>query len=67
MRRKAADRGLLFICLNTDIERQFEFVQHTWLQNGYFAGLRGEVDPLVATQPNGSASSPSRTIRCAGR
>lgn len=27
------DRGLLFICLNTDIARQFEFVQQTWLLN----------------------------------
>ena len=24
-----ADRGILFACLNTDIERQFEFVQQT--------------------------------------
>ncbi len=36
---QGAETGLLFLCLNTDIERQFEFVQHTWLQNGYFAGL----------------------------
>jgi hypothetical protein len=28
-----AERGLLFICLNTDIARQFEFVQQTWLLN----------------------------------
>jgi deferrochelatase/peroxidase EfeB len=41
------DRGLLFICLNTDIARQFEFVQQTWLLNADFAMLRGEVDPLV--------------------
>jgi Dyp-type peroxidase family len=42
-----ADRGLLFMCLNTDIERQFEFVQQTWLLNGAFATLFQEVDPLV--------------------
>jgi deferrochelatase/peroxidase EfeB len=41
------DRGLLFICLNTDIARQFEFVQQTWLLNSDFAMLHGEVDPLV--------------------
>jgi Dyp-type peroxidase family len=44
---EGADRGLLFVCLNGDIERQFEFVQHTWLNNPNFAGLNGEVDPVV--------------------
>ena len=42
-----ADRGLLFVCLNTDIARQFEFVQQTWLLNEDFDRLHGEVDPLV--------------------
>ena len=40
-------RGLLFMCLNTDIERQFEFVQQTWLLNSNFATLLDETDPLV--------------------
>ena len=35
------------MCLNTDIERQFEFVQQTWLLNSSFATLFGEVDPLL--------------------
>ncbi len=42
-----AERGLLFICLNSDIARQFEFVQQTWLLNRNFATLFGETDPLV--------------------
>ena len=41
------DRGLLFLCLNTDIDRQFEFVQQTWLLNSSFASLFEEVDPLL--------------------
>ena len=41
------DRGLLFMCLNTDLLRQFEFVQQTWLLNPNFATLFDEVDPLV--------------------
>ncbi|HEV7874857.1 MAG TPA: peroxidase, partial [Enterovirga sp.] len=41
------ERGLLFICLNTDIARQFEFVQQTWLLNCNFATLFDETDPLV--------------------
>ena len=43
-------RGLLFMCLNTDIARHFEFVQQTWLLNADFAGLRNEQDPLVGPQ-----------------
>jgi Dyp-type peroxidase family len=41
------DRGLLFLCLNSDIERQFEFCQQTWINNPVFGGLNGEVDPLI--------------------
>jgi Dyp-type peroxidase family len=40
-------RGLFFIAINADLERQFEFVQQTWINNPDFAGLQGEVDPLV--------------------
>ena len=47
------DRGLHFICLNSDIERQFEFVQQTWLNNPVFAGLYDEVDPLVGDVARG--------------
>jgi len=46
------ERGLHFICLNGDIERQFEFVQQTWVNNTAFAGLQGETDPLVGNQDN---------------
>ncbi len=46
------ERGLLFLCLNTDIERQFEFIQHTWINNPFFAGLNGEIDPLVGAHPS---------------
>ncbi len=45
--RDDIDRGLLFLCLNSDIERQFEFVQQTWINNPVFGGLNGEVDPLI--------------------
>ena len=41
------ERGLHFICLNGNIARQFEFVQHTWLNNPKFAGLYDDADPLV--------------------
>ena len=41
------DRGLHFICLCANIARQFEFVQHTWLNNPKFKGLYDDPDPLV--------------------
>jgi len=40
-------RGLLFACLNADLGRQFEFVQHTWINSPKFAGLHGDADPLI--------------------
>ena len=39
--------GLHFICLNADIARQFEFVQHTWINNAKFGGLYSDADPLL--------------------
>jgi deferrochelatase/peroxidase EfeB len=39
--------GLLFMCLNADIERQFEFIQQTWASARLFHGLDGEVDPVL--------------------
>ncbi|HEY4603400.1 MAG TPA: hypothetical protein VIH08_03590 [Blastococcus sp.] len=41
------ERGLHFLCLNASIGRQFEFVQHTWLNNPAFAGLQQSPDPIV--------------------
>jgi Dyp-type peroxidase family len=39
--------GLHFIGLNTDIARQFEFIQHTWIVNPKFDGLYSDSDPLM--------------------
>lgn len=55
------DRGLLFICLNTDITRQFEFVQQTWMLNPNFAVLYDEVDPLIG--PCGTLTIPEQPLR----
>jgi Dyp-type peroxidase family len=41
------DRGLHFLCLNANIARQFEFIQHTWINNPHFNGLYDDADPLV--------------------
>ncbi len=46
--------GLLFMALNGDIERQFEFIQQTWLGSSKFLTLDAEVDPLVVEAPPGT-------------
>ncbi len=56
-----AERGLLFMCLNTDIARQFEFIQQTWLLNSDFHGIFEEVDPLVG--PDGWMTIPEDPLR----
>jgi deferrochelatase/peroxidase EfeB len=53
--------GLLFMCLNGDIERQFEFIQQTWLGSPSFHGLVGEEDPITAgSRDNTGFLIPSR-------
>ncbi len=47
--------GLLFMCLNGDIERQFEFIQQTWLGSETFHGLSGERDPIAGNSGEESA------------
>ena len=39
--------GLLFMCLNANLERQFEFVQQTWMNATRFHGLRDEYDSIA--------------------
>jgi deferrochelatase/peroxidase EfeB len=57
-----ADPGILFMCLNGDIERQFEFVQQTWLKRPSFHGLTCEKDPLLGDGEHGACgfTIPSR-------
>jgi Dyp-type peroxidase family len=47
----AEPRGLHFVCLAGNLSRQFEFVQHTWLNNPRFGGLYDEPDPLLSPTP----------------
>jgi deferrochelatase/peroxidase EfeB len=56
-----AERGLLFVCLNADIARQFEFIQQTWMLNKNFATLYDETDPLVG--PKGGFTIREQPLR----
>jgi Dyp-type peroxidase family len=68
------ERGLLFMCLNTDIARQFEFIQQRWLLNRNFSTLYDETDPLIGPkgpftvneQPLRRIVDVETCIRCAG-
>lgn len=52
------EKGLLFMCVNASIERQYEFIQQTWMAAGNFHGLRGEKDPLIGNQMVDEAGDP---------
>jgi len=45
----APAEGLLFMCLNADIERQFEFLQQTWIGSTSFVPFSNEADPIMAS------------------
>ena len=49
------ERGLHFQCLSTSLTRQYEFVQHTWLNDPSFDVLVGGEDPLVGPRVAGPA------------
>jgi Dyp-type peroxidase family len=61
----AADRGLHFICLNANIARQFEFINHTWMNNPKFDRLYDDADPIVApSAPHGATFTvPTEGVR----
>jgi Dyp-type peroxidase family len=63
-----ADRGLILILVNAIIARQFEFVQHSWLNDPHFNGLYNDADPIVGSTANNEFAAPGEPIgrRCTG-
>ena len=63
------ERGIHFICFNTHIGRQFEFIQHTWLNNPKFDGLYEDDDPIVGdrggarAKPGGAFTMQAEPVR----
>ena len=56
------EHGLYFICLNANIARQFEFIQHTWVNNPKFDGLYDDVDPLMGPRGDAGASHTTQGV-----
>ncbi len=48
--------GLHFICVNANIENQFEFIQRTWSNNPKFQNLSDDPDPISGTMENRDGS-----------
>jgi Dyp-type peroxidase family len=47
----AGERGLHFVCFNTDLAQQFEFLQQDWINSPKFEGMfYRDVDPIVGAQ-----------------
>jgi Dyp-type peroxidase family len=53
------ERGLMFVCYQASIARQFEVIQSRWVNDGDAFGLRGDRDFLIGTgSPEGKMTIP---------
>ena len=58
------DRGLAFVFVGAHLNRQFEFVQSEWINDGNFFGESGAKDPIVGPNDgNGQFIVPQQPIR----
>lgn len=58
-----ADRGLMFAFIGAHLDRQFEFIQSEWVNDGKFNGSPAEKDPLVGANDGGQFTIPKQPIR----
>lgn len=59
-----AERGIVFVFMGASLSRQFEFIQQVWINEGDFAGLGTEKDPLVGgNDGTGTFTIPARPVR----
>ena len=57
-------RGLHFICLVGDINRQFEFVQRAWIHSANFDSLYKDGDPISAARRPPGQENPNDEFTC---
>ena len=48
------ETGLHFVCMNTSLEMQFEFIQHVWANNRQLRGLTNDIDVIIGVPPQDS-------------
>jgi hypothetical protein len=48
---------------NSDLERQFELIQQSWVNNRFFNGLSSEVDPISHIHDNKMLTLPTDPLR----
>lgn len=48
-RAEGCGKGLMFLALNADLDRQFEFVQRSWIAGSRFGDMSDEQDPILGT------------------
>src|SRR5262249_19954533 len=63
MEDDGADRGLMFAFVGAHLERQFEFVQSEWMNDGTFFGGSGRDPVSGAADGHGSFDIPRRPLR----
>jgi len=56
------DHGIIFMAINTSIERQFEFVQEQWVNYGNDFKLANEKDALLGNHRTDAAGNPAGRI-----
>jgi porphyrinogen peroxidase len=44
--------GMMFVALNADLDRQFEFIQRNWILGSRFGDLSDEQDPILGVKPD---------------
>ena len=58
------DRGLIFVAVNADISRQFEFLQNAWANGGDDLGLDpGSLDPIIGSKDTNDTNTPDEKDR----
>ncbi len=55
--RQDGEQGLIFVCFNADIERQFEFVQQRWINHDPSRPLERSPDPIATPNQGGDVST----------
>ncbi len=51
------EEGLHFICFNTNIEIQFEFIQHAWSNNNQLTHLKNDIDVITGAPIQGDPNA----------